>query len=69
MLVLRDTLIKRSIQLIPEQSTEALAHTWKCFFSTTPKSQFRQFRPFLIAIRKELAKRSKRPIIEEDYDA
>ena len=68
-MVLTDTLIKSSIQLIPEQSTESLAHTWKVYHSSATPAQFKQLQPFLTAIEKELAKRRKTPLVEEVPDA
>lgn len=68
-MILTDTLIKSSIQLIPEQSTESLAHTWKVYHSSATPSQFKQLQPFLTAIEKELAKRRKTPLVEEAPDA
>ena len=68
-MILTDTLIKSSIQLIPEQSTDDLAHTWKSYHSTATPSQFKQLQPFLTAIEKELAKRRKTPLVEEEPNA
>ena len=58
-MLITDTSIKHSISLIPEQSTDTLAHTWKVLHTSRTAAELKQLQPFLIAIEKELYKRRK----------